>query len=123
VFILKYCSRNTVSIYIGTMATISDNDVLNRVNGTQLTGLNSMEIGKQYLVKQIERTYQTYGLRVIVTCDELKFILPESWNDRLTTDNINALMQCDMPLYVVYNGKIPLPHDKFKHDLKFTRGS
>jgi len=102
------------------MATKNDVDVLNEINGTSF-GLSSMEIGKKYLVECIDRIQTQYGLRVVVQCDTVKFTLPESWNDRMSPNNIKTVMQSDKPLYVVYHGKISLPQGKFKHDIKFTR--
>lgn len=96
-------------------------DILDEVNGNSFTKINELEIDKKYLVNSIERIHYAYGLRILITCDDVRFQLPESWNERMSTKNINALLKSDQPLYVVYHGKITLPNDKFKHNIEFVR--
>lgn len=96
-------------------------DILDEINGNNsFTKISDLKVNEKYLVTNIERTHYAYGSRVIITCGDMSFQLPESWNERMTSKNINALLKSDKPLYVIYCGKIPLPNDKFKHDLKFV---
>ena len=102
------------------MTTYNNNHLLNEINAVPIpfTKLDDIEVGKKNLVRNIERITFKQGERIVVRCDDLKFSLPVSWNMRMTADNIKLLL-INKPLYVVYNGKVPLTDGKYRHDIKF----
>lgn len=95
------------------------NQLLNEINGAPFK-IQNMVIGKKYKVINIEKTYTNFGQRIVVKCEDITITLPESWTERMSNNNIKTLLEGESPLYIVYNGKIALPNDKFKHDLKFV---
>ena len=97
------------------------NDLLNEINGKTFTKITDLEVNKNYNVNNLEKSHLMYGIRVQVYCDDnIKFTLPESWNDRLTPDKIDQLLKCGKQIYIIYKGTIDLPNNRSKHNLTFT---
>lgn len=78
-------------------------NVLKDINSHKILDL---EIGKKYHVHRIIK----FRKRVYVQSCSFKFVLPKSWNTRMTDYNISVINNTNSWIFVVYNG----------YDIKFT---
>lgn len=91
---------------------------LKELNNASYKNIKDLEIGQKYRVHNIEIVNTKFGKRMRVKCDgNIQFYLPESWNDKFTTDCLNAINKSTAPVSIMYNGLIDLPNGNKKHEI------
>lgn len=79
-------------------------NVLRDINSSPYKKIWELEIGKLYCVHKIEIIKTQFGKRVCVECSTFKFLLPKSWNSRMTDYNIQVINNTNSWVFVTYKG-------------------
>lgn len=99
-------------------------NIFTRVNKSKYHKVSDLESNRKYCVHFLERVRTVHRARIVVTVDDdFKFILPASWADKLTDDDLSHMNARYSWFYIVYRGLIQLPNGMNKHDIEFIMDS